>query len=229
MLVAAVPGGPPVKAPPHRRVAFYVAAVAGVAAWLGGRWLAPGLDIIIGADTFFVFYLVLALAGMPRLTADFLKHRADSADQPVWIIFVVTLATAVVALVSLFILINRKESPGALALVLTLASVPLGWFTIHTMAALHYAHLYWQSPDRRTPSAGGKNSRRGLQFPGDAEPGGWDFLYFAFVIGMAAQTSDVAVTARAMRMTCLVHSVIAFFFNTVLVAAAVNVVVSLGG
>ena len=211
------------KAPPHRRIAFYVAAVAGVTAWLGGRWLAPGLDIIIGADTFFVFYLVLALAGMPRLTADFLKHRADSADQPVWIIFVVTLATAVVALVSLFILINRKESPGALALVLTLASVPLGWFTIHTMAALHYAHLYWQPPTV------GADARRGLQFPGDAQPNGWDFLYFALVLGMAAQTSDVAVTARAMRMTCLVHSIISFFFNTVLVAAAVNVVVSLGG
>ena len=65
---------------------------------------------------------------------------------------------------------------------------------------------------------------RGLDFPGTAEPGGYDFLYFAFVIGMTAQTSDIAITSTAMRKINLVHAVVSFFFNTVLVAAAVNAV-----
>lgn len=217
------------NAPLHRRRAFYFAAAAGAAAWLAGAWLAPALAVTIGADVFFALYLVLALGSIRRLTADFLKHNADSEDEPVWVIFSITLATAIVAIVSLFVLINRKTSAGPIALGLTLASLPLGWFTIHTMAALHYAHLYWQRPTARQA---GKETiekpRRGLEFPGTMEPGGLDFLYFAFVIAMAAQTSDVVISHPYLRFTCLIHSIVSFIFNTVLVAAAVNVVVSLG-
>ena len=72
-------------------------------------------------------------------------------------------------------------------------------------------------------------ARGGLDFPGKDEPGAHDFLYFAFVIGMTAQTSDVAITSTAMRKANLLHAVVSFFFNTVLVAAAVNVAVSLAG
>jgi uncharacterized membrane protein len=216
------------KTPLHRHVAFYIAASAGVAGFLGGLWLVPQLAIIIGADVFFLLYLVLALAGFSKLTPAYLKRNADRADEPVWIIFLVTFAAVVVALASLFILINRHPSPDLPALMLTLASVPLGWFTIHTMAALHYAHLYWQPESTAEVQARNKQSaREGLDFPGKDEPGGPDFLYFSYVVGMTAQTSDVGVTNTPMRMVCVVHSVLSFFYNTVLVAAAVNVVVSL--
>ncbi|HCH72874.1 MAG TPA: DUF1345 domain-containing protein, partial [Ochrobactrum sp.] len=57
---------------------------------------------------------------------------------------------------------------------------------------------------------------------------GWDFAYFAYVIGMTAQTSDTSVTTPAMRRITLLHSIVSFFFNTVLVAASVNVAVALG-
>ncbi|WP_429937839.1 DUF1345 domain-containing protein, partial [Brucella melitensis] len=70
--------------------------------------------------------------------------------------------------------------------------------------------------------------RGGFDFPGTPEPSGWDFAYYAYVIGMTAQTSDTNVTTPAMRRTTLLHSIVSFFFNTVLVAAAVNVVVALG-
>lgn len=216
--------------PLHRHRAFYTAALAGIAAAVLGILLYPKLAVIIGANVFFAIYLALSLMGVRKLTADYLKRNADRADEPVLVIFLVTLATVVVAVASLFILVNQKGSPEVLALVLTLAAVPLGWFTIHTMAALHYAHLYWQpqtaseqSLSKASPGSGG-----GLDFPHTADPGGPEFLYFAFVVGMTAQTSDVGVTTTAMRMASLVHSLISFFFNTVLVAAAVNVAVSLG-
>jgi uncharacterized membrane protein len=51
----------------------------------------------------------------------------------------------------------------------------------------------------------------------------------AFVIGMTAQTSDVAITTTAMRRVNLMHAIVSFFFNTVLVAAAVNAAVQLAG
>ena len=95
--------------------------------------------------------------------------------------------------------------------------------------AIHYAHLYWQ-PDET--AEGAKQAPRkhvgGLDFPGDNEPGGYDFLYFSYVIGMTAQTSDTAITSTEMRKVNLVHAIVSYVFNTVLVAAAVNVIVSLG-
>jgi uncharacterized membrane protein len=218
------------RTPLHRRRAFYIAAAAGIAALLMGFWLAPDLAVVIGANAFFLIYLALALVGFPKLTPDYLRRNADSADEPVSVIFLVTLATVIVALASLFILLNQGESPDVFALSLTLASVPLGWLTIHTMAALHYAHLYWQpettEEEKSTTHRG--NAREGLEFPGKKKPGGPDFLYFSYTVGMTAQTSDVEITNTAMRVVCVIHCVISFFFNTVLVAAAVNVAVSLG-
>lgn len=215
--------------PLHRRGAFYIAACAGIIALLIGFWLARDLAVVIGANVFFSFYLVLSLIGFPKLTPEYLKKNADSADEPVSIIFLVTLATVVVAVVSLFILINRQGSFHPLAFGLTLAAVPLGWFTIHTMTALHYAHLYWQPETTSEEKAAHRgNARQGLEFPGTKNPTGLDFLYFSYTVGATAQTSDVEVTNTAMRMVCVIHSVISFFFNTVLVAAAVNVAVSLG-
>ncbi len=218
------------KTPLHRRRAFYIAAAAGIAGLLMGFWLARNLAPVLGADVFFLTYLVLALFGFPKLTPDYLRRNADSADEPVSVIFLVTLATVGVAVVSLFILINRQGNPDPLAFWLTLSSVPLGWLTIHTMAALHYAHLYWQpeTAEEEKSTAHRRDAREGLEFPGTKNPGGPDFLYFSYTIGMTAQTSDVEVTNSAMRMVCVIHSVISFFFNTVLVAAAVNVAVSLG-
>jgi uncharacterized membrane protein len=90
------------------------------------------------------------------------------------------------------------------------------------MAALHYAHRYWQPTEE-----GLQSNHGGLDFPGTEEPQGFDFLYFAFVIGMTAQTSDVAITTTGMRKINLLHALASFLFNTVLVAAAVNVALSL--
>ncbi|KAB2672781.1 DUF1345 domain-containing protein [Ochrobactrum sp. LMG 5442] len=213
----------------RRHMSFYLAALGGVAAfiiaWLVDRELAP----VIGANCFFVFYLALTLFALPKLTVAQLKKHAASADEPVWIIFLVTFATVLVAVVSLFILINRQPQADAFSLVMTLASVPLGWFTIHMMAALHYAHAYWQPGEPAgNDSSHASRHRGGFEFPGTPEPSGWDFAYFAYVIGMTAQTSDTSVTTPAMRRITLLHSIVSFFFNTVLVAASVNVAVALG-
>ncbi|MBV8523262.1 MAG: DUF1345 domain-containing protein, partial [Acetobacteraceae bacterium] len=65
------------------------------------------------------------------------------------------------------------------------------------------------------------------QFPGDQPlPDFWDFLYFSLVIGMTCQVSDVQITGRHMRRLAMVHGILAFFFNTVILAITVNLVVN---
>ena len=55
------------------------------------------------------------------------------------------------------------------------------------------------------------------------------FLYFAYVIGTAFAVSDIRVTSSKMRKIVLLHSTFAYFFNTLIVAATVNVAVAVGG
>jgi uncharacterized membrane protein len=212
----------------HRHAPFYVAAVSGLVALPIVLWLQPPLAVQATANIFFLVYLTLEFAKIHSLTPAFLKKHAASADEPVWVIFLVTFSAVLVEVGSLFVLINKDGKPNGVELGLSLASVAFGWLTIHTMAALHYAHLYWR-PDAPAGSKKPKatKQRQGLQFPGDNEPGGYDFLYFSLVTGMTAQTSDVAITSTEMRKLNVLHAVVSFFFNTVLVAAAVNVAVSL--
>jgi uncharacterized membrane protein len=213
---------------PRRHAPFYIAVVSGLVALPLVLWLKPQWAVQATANIFFLVYLTLEFAKIHSLTPAFLKKHAASADEPVWVIFIVTFSAVLVAVSSLFVLINKGGKPNGVELGLSLASVAFGWLTIHTMAALHYAHLYWR-PDAPAGSEKTKatKQREGLEFPGDNEPGGYDFLYFSLVTGMTAQTSDVDITSTEMRKLNVLHAVVSFFFNTVLVAAAVNVAVSL--
>jgi len=67
----------------------------------------------------------------------------------------------------------------------------------------------------------------GLEFPGKRPPDYRDFLYYSFVIGCATQTADVNTVSPAMRRATLVHGVIAFAFNTAILALMINVGASL--
>ena len=216
------------KGPLHRHLQFAVSALTGIAALALALALGAPLAYSIGANAFFLAYVVLATMQMPRLTAAWLSRNARAADQPVAVIFAVTLVVACVAIGVLFQIINKKGVDTA-GLIFALASIPLGWLTIHAMTALHYAHVYWMDDDGAAAEPGKKTPVGGFEFPGTKRPQGWDFLYFAVVIGMTAQTSDTAVTTTQMRRIVLLHSIVSFFFNTVIVAAAVNLAVTLGG
>lgn len=217
-----------INSPMHRHKQFVVAAGTGAVALAVALLLRAPLPYSIGANVFFAVYVILVVAQMPRLTGRYLSKNARATDQPVLVIFAVTLVVVVVAIVSLFLLINQKDRGHPVELGFALLSIPLGWFTMHAMAALHYAHVYWMDGDAVDAETKKKIPVGGLLFPGDKRPEGWDFLYFSAVIGMTAQTADTNISTTHMRCVVLVHSILSFFFNTVIVAAAVNLAVSLG-
>ena len=205
--------------PRHRL--FYISMLAGGAA--GGITFLVAQDwaVTIGAVVFFLFYLALALRRLPTFTAKHLRTAAADADVPMGAIFGVTALIVGVCIVSLFQVINAPDGRGGLQLGLSIGAVLLSWFVVHTMATYHYAYEFYEGD-------GGEGISGGLDFPGGDDPDGFAFLYFAYVIGMTAQVADVAITTNKMRRLVLVHSVFSFFFNTIIVAATVNVVVSIG-
>lgn len=209
-----------------RHRSFYIALACGLLAALATVFITPRQAVLWGTIVFFAIYLVMSLGFFPRATAEFLDKHADAEDAPAWIIFVATIAVIVSAVVSLFQLVGSKDA-GGLELVATAAAIPLGWLTVHAMAAHHYAYEYYSSPKARNRGKGTASDRGGLQFPMSDRPDGISFLYFSYVIGMTAQVADVNVTTRDMQRLVLMHGIFSFFFNTVIVAATVNVVVSL--
>ena len=135
------------------------------------------------------------------------------------------MAAIVFSLVSLFVIFEQKDKPTPLVLALSIASVPLGWLTLHVVLAFRYAHLYYTKAKGKKAGDTG-----GLKFPDTEEPCGWDFVYHSFVVGMTAQVSDVSTCSTQMRKLTWAHSVMSFFYNTVLIALAVNIAVqSTGG
>jgi len=98
---------------------------------------------------------------------------------------------------------------------LTILTLLSSWAFTQVMFALHYAHDYYAAVSR--------GHIGGLEFPGDHPPDYGDFLYFACVIGTSAQTADVSFSSRIMRRTGLVHCVLAFLFNTTLLALTINI------
>ena len=214
---------------PMRHKQFMAAACVGLAALAIALLLRAPLAYSIGANAFFATFIVLVVAQMPKLTGHYLSRNARAADLPLMVIFAVTLIVVGVAITSLFQLIAKKDAAHPAELLFALMSIPLGWFTIHAMAALHYAHVYWMDGDAVDSQTKKKMPVGGLEFPGGKRPEGSDFLYFSTVIGMTAQTADTGITTAHMRRVVLVHSILSFFFNTVIVAAAVNLAVTLGG
>lgn len=202
---------------------FYIAAFGGLALWLTAwtrHWPMPPL---IGGDAFFLIYLALMLRFAVRITPDGLRRRAGVEDEGMPLIALLAFGAVVLSLASIFGMLARNPDPWELSL--AVASVPLGWLTLHTIAAFHYSHLFYAPDD--TEVRGEDAGAGGLDFPGTREPGAWDFLYFSFVVGMTAQVSDVTVHAGGIRRLVLAHSIVSFFYNTVLLALAVNVAVTL--
>lgn len=205
---------------------FYSAGLSGIAAALIFLYAAPHLLIEASAVTFFLTYLAIMALRFPKLTVDRFKSSRERDDAPAYVIILVTILAVVAAIGALFIALNRSGNVSLFETALAFLSVIGGWLTLHTMFATHYAHHYWR---RVSLPDGTRVAQGGLSFPETPEPAGLDFLYFSFVIGMTAQTSDVAITTSAMRRINLSHALTAFFFNTVLVAATVNAAVALAG
>lgn len=205
-----------------RHTSFYIALGLGVAIGLITLALDSGAALPAGASIFFLAYVVLIFRALPHLSADFLRKHAAEEDEPAPLITIVMLASVIASTVSLFLVMSRDDGSGAWLLVLSVASVVLSWFAVHTMWAMHYAYEYYRV--HRTLK--GKVAE-GLDFHSEEPPNGVAFLYFAYVLGMTAQTADIDVVSNAMRRLVLFQSVFAFFFNTGIVAAAVNIAVTL--
>lgn len=186
------------------------------------RLLARGL---VAWDAGALVFLVLIASMFSRRDHVHLPHDAAAQEEGEWTIFAATLAgvtASFAAIIGEFTV--TKEVPRVARLEhigLVVATLLLSWLVTQTLFALRYAHEYYQSRRRDAQPDGG------LLFPGDHPPDYWDFAYFAMVLGMTFQVSDVQIASRKFRRLALLHGFLGFVFNTVIIALSVNVGASL--
>jgi len=190
-----------------------VAVVLPSAWWISTR-------LLLAWDAGVVLYLVLVYTMMARSETGHIRTRALGQDEGRVAMLVLTVVAAIASLGAILVELGSGQSTGRSGSQLALAAgtIVLSWIFIHTMFALHYAHEFHDEN-------GGRGG--GMQFPGDdPEPDYWDFMYFAFTIGMCAQVSDVTISCKPIRRTAFGHSVISFIFNAALLALTVNIAAS---
>jgi uncharacterized membrane protein len=203
--------------PLHAHVRLAVAAAVGAAAALALVGEATPLRVLVGWNLFAAVLLTMAWIGIWSADDAETARRAGAEDpgrRMVWA--VATLASTF----SLFAAVVGLRKAHALApdravlwVALCLVAVAFSWLLTHTLWALRYAHLYYRD------DAEGVG---GLSFPGDRPPCAFDFAYFALIIGMCYQTSDVTITSPQLRRSALMHAVLSFAYTTAIMALALN-------
>jgi uncharacterized membrane protein len=165
--------------------------------------------------------LSFLLSVPPLLDADAgtMRRHALENDANRGVMLLLTAIVSLVILVAVGVAVTAHHTLNAMSVALVLATLIIAWIFSNTIYALHYAHMCYITE-------GGKPETGGLDFPNSERPNYWDFIYFAFTLGMTFQTSDVSITNSVMRKTVVCHCLAAFVFNLGVIAFTINI---LGG
>ncbi|GEP09620.1 DUF1345 domain-containing protein [Methylobacterium gnaphalii] len=174
--------------------------------------------LLLGWCAAVVVYTTMVTWNAADGTPDALRREASRLDDsaPVISLFAILAAAASIGSVAMLVF-GQQEHDGykAAHLALAAATMVCTWVFVQIVFTIHYAHVYYGSDEK-----GG--SRGGLDFNGDANPDFWDFLYFSVTIGATSQTSDTDITSKRMRRIATVQTIYAYFFNTSILALAIN-------
>jgi uncharacterized membrane protein len=206
----------------HRWVSFATAIVVGfVVSSAVDPWFKGATQFVAGYDAGTLVLLAFFwLRGM-QSSAEATRLRAAQQDLGRNVIFFVVLGAVVVGLVAAIAIVGHGPTVKTAiekweAYVLGVIAISVGWALVHTIYTFRYAHLYWYDDDGDGTACGGIN------FPGTTEPNDFDFAYFSFTLGTSFAVSDPQVTETRVRREVMVHSIISFAYNSVIIGMVIN-------
>lgn len=179
--------------------------------------------VLIAWDAAVAVYLIAVCLQTRGVTSQHMIEHAAEADEGRYFVLFVSIAAVAASLTAIILELQANLEPGmgkSAHLGFVVVTVALSWLFVHTSFAKHYAHDYYG------PAEGG-GVRQGLIFPGGEEPDFGDFFHFSLVIGVAAQTADIQISAKPIRRIVTLHGVLAFVFNTVILALTINLAAGL--
>lgn len=204
-----------------RHSSVIIAFISGLAAFLVLNAVRVGADhVLIGWNVAAMVFISISWRRMLRATVADIRRRAEDLDFSDTLVLFLSIAAALASIAGIGLELHSiKSAAPSIALAKAgeaIVTILISWVFLHTLFTIHYAHRFYSEQGN------------GLIFPDRIEePVYWDFLYFSFTIGVAAQTADVAVSSVTMRKITLLHAVLSFLFNTTILALAINVGASL--
>lgn len=185
----------------------------------------PLARILLAWDIFSVCMIGMNWATFFIVPSGKIREQAKVQDPKGSVVFIIVLVCTLASILAVLLLIISKNSGAAASgnLPVAIAGMLFSWILVHTIFTLRYAHMYYS--DHRTKPG---THAGGLEFPGDEKPEYPDFAYFSFVIGMTFQVSDVQITSGRLRKLALLHGLLSFVFNTIMIALTINLIAGFG-
>ena len=175
--------------------------------------------LLIAWNTGACLYVLLAATMMSRSSQQRMRYRAQLQDEGQTVILVLVVVSAIASLAAiggeLAVVKDMHGIEKVTHIALAGLTVVSSWAFIQIMFALHYAHDYY--------AAACHGKKAGIQFPDDESPDYGDFFYFSAVIGTSGQTADVSFVSKPMRRIGSVHCLLAYLFNTTVLALLINI------
>lgn len=182
----------------------------------------PVTRALIGWDGGVLIFLAFALLFMREVDAAQIRQRAARLDEGGHLIFLLTIVAAIASVGAMLAELSmaKDAADAAWRVALAATTVVLSWLFVQIVFALHYAHIYYLEEEAGRPTGG-------LDFGECGEPDYWDFVHFALVLGATSQTADIGFTTKRMRRIGTLHTLVAFGFNTAILATMINLAASL--
>ncbi|HTT99916.1 MAG TPA: DUF1345 domain-containing protein [Rhizomicrobium sp.] len=164
-----------------------------------------------------IFLCLMFFLFMRKTDIATIKQRAITHDEGGHFILLLTIFASIASVGALVAELSlAKDHPGQEWRVgLAAATVILSWLFVQLVFGMHYAHLYYLEEEEGAPKGG-------LEFGQCGEPDYWDFFHFAIVMGATSQTADITFTSKEMRRVGTLHTLVAFGFNTAILATMIN-------
>lgn len=195
-----------------RRPRLLTSVVVFIAVFFAFASFMPGAKaMLIAFNAGSGLFIGLILRLMSQATTATRRHRASRQEEGKWRVLFASLCVVGVVIGALSVELHAAKEKSFWDIGLASSSILLSWLFVVFIFSQHYAHNCYTQEGQ-------------LNFPGTPDPDYWDFLYFAATLSMCCQTSDVTVNASPMRRLVLLHSVVSFFFNIIIIGITVNVV-----
>jgi len=192
---------------------------------VGNSGLNTLFKTVLGWDVFALTYVILCWIVYFSRSASQIRLYAQKEDGSRIFVSIIIIIASFASMLTVLLLILSQETTETSKLIyvpLAVSGMLLSWFMVHTVFGFHYAHMYYGDDDEHP-----EKHAEGLSFPKEKAPDYLDFAYFAFVIGMTFQVSDVEITSRRIRRQALAHGLLSFGLNTFVVALTINLIAGL--
>jgi uncharacterized membrane protein len=210
-----------------RRWRVILAAVVGLgvgwAGYAGFHWLS-GFAGLVGWNAAGTFYLSTTGWMLLRDDEATVRRRASYEDEGASLTQAIVISAVVASLGATVLAMHETKAASAhsaiapsWAWLFSISTLIMGWLIMQTVFALHYAHRYFGDDNQDGRVDGG------VEFPGESPKTYHEFVYMAVCIGASGQVSDFNIVTTRFRRLVTVHALIAFFFNTMILALGINI------